>query len=252
MSQILDASFSSRALLSAIASASAACSLIGGRLPNEAKVDVEPVFQFFKGFRKSRMRFFYNFFRVAPETTVLDIGGREFNWALMPFTPRVTILNLSLQGTRSGKFAWIIGDARKLPFPDQAFDIVYSNSVIEHLGNLEDQRLFAEECRRVGRSYFVQTPNRNFPIEPHLLTPFVHWLPKAWQARLLRNFTLWGWITRPEAAARARFLKTTRMLTRTEFQSLFPDAKVSSERFVGLNKCFIAMSSATENFPAKN
>jgi hypothetical protein len=217
-----------------------ACSLIAGRLPSEAKVDIEPVFQFFRGFRKRRMRFFYRHFRVEQQTTVLDIGGREFNWTLMPFTPRVTILNLSTQGTRSGKFEWVIGDARRLSFPDNAFEIVYSNSVIEHLGTFDDQRRFAAECRRVGRSYFVQTPNRNFPIEPHLLTPLVHWLPKRWQARLLRNFTLWGWITRPDAAARARFLNTTRMLTRAEFQSLFPDADIRRERFLGLTKCFIA------------
>jgi ubiquinone/menaquinone biosynthesis C-methylase UbiE len=210
-------------------------------------VDIELVFQFFRGFRKRRMRFFYRHFRVEPQTTVLDIGGREFNWTLMPFAPHVTILNLSTQGTRSGKFEWVIGDARRLPFPDNAFEIVYSNSVIEHLGNLDDQRQFAAECTRVGRSYFVQTPNRNFLIEPHLLTPFVHWLPKEWQARLLRNFTLWGWITRPDDVARARFINTTRMLTRTEFQSLFPDAEIRSEHFLGLTKCFIAIKKRTPN-----
>jgi methyltransferase family protein len=223
------------------------CSLIAGRLPSEAKVDIEPVFQFFRGFRKRRMRFFYRHFGVERQTTVLDIGGREFNWTLMPFTPHVTILNLSMQGKRSGKFEWVIGDARKLSFPDNTFEIVYSNSVIEHLGNFDDQRRFAAECRRVGRSYFVQTPNRNFPIEPHLLTPFVHWLPKGWQARLLRNFTLWGWITRPDAAARARFLNTTRMLTRAEFQSLFPDAEIRREHFFGLTKCFIAIKKRNRN-----
>ncbi len=204
-------------------------------------MDIEPVFRFFKGFRKRRMRFFYGCFKIDPQTAVLDIGGREFNWSLMPFAPRVTILNVAVQGGRTGKFEWVIGDARKLPFPDGAFEIVYSNSVIEHLGDLDDQRRFAAECRRVGRSYFIQTPNRNFPIEPHVLTPFIHWLPKKWQAQLLRNFTLWGWITRPDAAARARFLNTTRMLTKAELQSLFPEAEIIRERFLGLTKCFIAI-----------
>jgi ubiquinone/menaquinone biosynthesis C-methylase UbiE len=187
------------------------------------------------------MRLFYRLFEIQPNTTVLDIGGREFNWTLMPFIPRVSILNLSIQGERSRQFEWIIGDARKLPFPDNSFDVVYSNSVIEHLGSLEDQRRFAAECRRVGRSYFVQTPNQNFAVEPHLLTPCIHWLPRAWQSRLLRNFTLWGWITRPDEEARAKYLRTTRMLTRPEFQSLFPEAKIEEEYFLGLTKCFIAM-----------
>lgn len=217
---------------------------MAGRLPSETKVDIEPVFRFFKGFRKQRMRFFYRRLDIRPGTTVLDIGGREFNWTLMPFTPRVTILNLSVQGGRSSQFEWVIGDARKLPFPDNSFDVVYSNSVIEHLGAPEDQRLFAAECRRVGRSYFVQTPNRDFPIEPHLLTPFIHRLPLRWQARLLRNFTLWGLITRPDADARARYLQTTRMLTEAEFQSLFPEAEIQREYFLGLTKCFIAIKAA--------
>ena len=143
------------------------CSLMAGRLRSETKVDIEPFFRFFRGFRRRRMRFFYRRFEIEPGTAVLDIGGREFNWSVMPFTPRVTILNVSIQGQRSDQFEWIIGDARKLPFPDNSFDVVYSNSVIEHLGSLEDQRRFAAECRRVGRSISCKRPiktSRSNPI----------------------------------------------------------------------------------------
>lgn len=164
----------------------------------------------------------------------------------MPFVPRVTILNVSLQGERDGRFEWVLGDARQLPYPDGAFEIVYSNSVIEHFPTAEDQHRFAAECRRVGRSYYVQTPNRRFPIEPHVFTPFIHWLPLKWQAPLLRNFTIWGWITRPDAAARTRFLTTTRMLKRAEFREMFPDAEIWTERFLGLPKSFIAVRSAKQ------
>ena len=190
------------------------------------------------------MREFYRRFGITPETRVLDLGGREFNWTLMPFLPRVTILNVSLQGDRGGEIEWMLGDARELPFKDAAFDIVYSNSVIEHFATAEDQRRFASECRRVGRSYYVQTPNRRFPVEPHLFTPFIHWLPSRWQAPLLRNFTVWGWITRPDAAAQSRFLTTTRMLTRADLEELFPDAEIWNERFLGLTKSFIAAQGA--------
>jgi len=203
-------------------------------------VDIEPLFQFFRGFRKRRMTLFFERFHVRPETRVLDIGGREFNWTLLPFAPRVTILNLDLQGSQTGKFEWVVGDARQLPFPDQSFEIVYSNSVIEHLGTAEDQRRFAYEVRRVGRSYFVQTPNRNFFLEPHVVTPFFHWLPRKWQAHLLRNFTLWGWITRPDGRARARYLDTIRMLNEAELRALFPGAEIWKERFLGLTKSFVA------------
>jgi hypothetical protein len=203
-------------------------------------VDIEPLFQFFRGFRRRRMQLFYRHFNIRPETTVLDIGGREFNWTLMPFVPRVTILDLGVQGPQTDRFHWVLGDARELSFPDQSFEIVFSNSVIEHLGKAEDQRKFADEVRRVGRSYFVQTPNRDFFLEPHLVTPFFHWLPRSWQGRLLRNFTLWGWITRPDASAQSRYLNTTRMLNYTELQALFPEAEIWKERFVGLAKSFVA------------
>jgi SAM-dependent methyltransferase len=217
-----------------------------GRLPSETKVDIEAVFQFFKRFRKRRMQIFYRRFKVTPQTEVLDLGGREFNWMLMPFHPHVTIVNRSLEGKRGGEIQWILADVRDLPFPDKAFEIVYSNSVIEHLGTIADQRRFAAECRRVGRSYYIQTPNRHFPIEPHLLTPFIHWLPEKLQARLLRNFTIWGWITRPNAAGRAHFLNTTRMLTRAEFQALFPEAEIWTEYFLWLTKSFAAVKIENE------
>ena len=210
-------------------------------------MDIEPVFQFFKGFRKRRMQLFYRRFNVTPQTEVLDLGGREFNWTLMPFHPRVTIVNRLLEGKRGGEIRWVLADVRELPFADKAFEIVYSNSVIEHVGTVEDQRRFAAECRRVGRSYYIQTPNRHFPIEPHVLTPFFHWLPRKLQARLLRNFTVWGWMTRPDAAARARFLDTTRMLTRAELQRLFPEAEIWTERFLGLAKSFVAVRIKHEN-----
>jgi hypothetical protein len=217
------------------------------RLPSETKVDIEPVFQFFKKFRQRRMQLFYRRFHVTPQTEVLDLGGREFNWTLMPFHPRVTIVNRLIEGNRGGEIQWVLADVRELPFPDKKFEIVYSNSVIEHLGTIEDQRRFAAECRRVGRSYYVQTPNRHFLVEPHLLTPFIHWLPEKLQARLLRNFTVWGWITRPDSAARTHFLNTTRMLTRSEFQGLFPEAEIWTERFLWLAKSFTAVKIETAN-----
>lgn len=204
-------------------------------------MDIEPLFQLFRFFRRRRMKQFYREFAITPQTRVLDVGGREFNWNLMSYIPRVTILNVSSQGERDGRFEWILADARQLPFSDGAFDVIYSNSVIEHCGGTDDQRRFAAECRRVGRRYYVQTPNRRFFLEPHVFTPFFHWLPRRWQAPLLRNFTVWGWITRPDEAARRRFLETTRMLSKSDVQTLFPDATIWTERFLGLPKSFIAV-----------
>jgi hypothetical protein len=65
--------------------------------------------------------------------------------------------------------------------------------MIEHLYTSENQAQAAREAMRVGKKLWIQTPNRWFPIEPHFLTPFVHWLPEEARKRLVRNFTVWGW-----------------------------------------------------------
>ncbi|QKT04916.1 class I SAM-dependent methyltransferase [Ectothiorhodospiraceae bacterium 2226] len=64
----------------------------------------------------------------------------------------------------------------RFPFPDGAFDWVFSNAVIEHVGDFEAQRTFLEEMMRVGKNVFFTTPNRWFPIETHTGVPFLHWI----------------------------------------------------------------------------
>lgn len=191
------------------------------------------------------MRQFCKLFGVTAETRILDVGGYEFNWMLLSFSPFVIFLNLSVQS--KSKFYWVAADGRHLPFKGGAFDLVYSNSVIEHLRNFEDQCLFAAECRRVGRSYYVQTPNKWFFVEPHLITPFIHWLPRRIQKLLWRNFTVWGWITRPTRKYCESFMNEVRLLSKSDLKRLFPDAEIRYERFLGLNKSIIAVRNSYEN-----
>jgi len=82
----------------------------------------------------------------------------------------------------------------RLPFDDDQFDLVFCSAVIEHVGSREDQRAFARETLRVGKRFFLTTPNRQFPLEFHTLLPFIHWLPQALHQRLLRmmGFTFWA------------------------------------------------------------
>src|ERR1035438_208835 len=143
-------------------------------------------------FRRNRMATFQRTFSVTPQTRILDVGGTALNWNLIAALPNVTLLNLPTDGE-----ADVIGDGRYLPFRDGSFDIVFSNSVIEHIATEQDQRRFADEVRRTGRAYWVQTPDRRFPIEPHLVTPFIHWLPKRARASIARRFTIWSLIERP-------------------------------------------------------
>jgi SAM-dependent methyltransferase len=149
-------------------------------------------------FRASRMRQFVALFGVTQETRILDVGGTPANWLLAGVRPRVTLLNVPRGQERcEAGFTFVSGNGCQLPFRDQSFEIVFSNSVIEHVGAPAEQRRFAAEVRRVGKRYWVQTPNRRFPVEQHLLTPFVHWLPRNLQRACVAKWTVWDWIERP-------------------------------------------------------
>lgn len=208
-------------------------------------MNIHSIFRpFQKHFRTKRMWQFCQLFELTTESRILDVGGYEFNWMLLGFSPHVTLLNLSATQNKNNKFTWVVADGRHLPFKTGAFDIVYSNSVIEHLGSFENQQLFAAECRRVGQSYYVQTPNKWFFIEPHLITPFIHWLPRRIQRLLLRNFTVWGWITRPTSQYCESFMNEVRLLNSSDLQQLFPDADIIHERFLGLSKSIMAVKAS--------
>jgi hypothetical protein len=192
---------------------------------------------FLRYFRARRMCCFQKRFHINSETRVLDVGGGRFNWTFLSEQPQLVFCNLFPASTPD----WVVADGRNLPFADNAFDVVYSNSVIEHLGSVESQRAFAREVRRVGVRYYVQTPNRWFPVEPHLLTPLIHWFPHSLQRRLLRNFTIWGLVTRPSREDCGNFLSEVRLLDKVELEELFPEAAIWHERVLGFTKSLIVV-----------
>jgi len=152
----------------------------------------------------------------------------------------ITLLNLTKDDVMLPNVASIIGDARELKYDDHSFDVVFSNSVIEHVGSHADQRKMAKEVRRVGQRYFIQTPNRYFPLEPHFLFPLFQFLPVIVRVRLLQNFNL-GWIQRTPGAAEAReIVESIRLLGKDEFLKLFPDSKLYEEKVFGMTKSFVA------------
>ena len=180
-------------------------------------------------------------FQLTTDSYVLDVGGTRKIWSLLPTQPRLVFLNLLPPNEEEDGMADVFGNACRLPFKDAAFDLVFSNSLIEHLYTLEHQQEFADECRRVGHNYFVQCPNRHFPVEPHLLTPFIHWFPRTFQVRLLRNFTIWGWLTRPDPSQCDQFVNEVRMITVRELRTLFPEANIWREKVAGLTKSIMAV-----------
>jgi 2-polyprenyl-3-methyl-5-hydroxy-6-metoxy-1,4-benzoquinol methylase len=198
--------------------------------------------------RRKRFQHFLQLLDSIPgPVTILDIGGTQQFWEVMDFTNNdhvhVTLLNVHQVETKYHNFTSIVGDATNLVgIPDKSFDVVFSNSVIEHVGDYQQQQCMAHEVERVGLRYFVQTPNYYFPIEPHFLFPGFQWLPLSLRAYLLNHFNL-GWIKKiPDLQEAKKFVAQIQLLKKKEFLSLFPEANLYEEKIAGLTKSFIVYS----------
>lgn len=206
-------------------------------------------------FRRRRLAKLLGTFEFTPDLRVLDVGGLpEFWTASVP--AKITLLNLTPPGDYQRRLMqpgmeWVVGDGTALAFPDKHFDLVVSNSVIEHVGTFEQQVAFAREVRRVGRQYWVQTPAFGFPIEPHYFGIGIHWLSKPLQRKLLRHGTLWGLINRPEPEIIESALAELRLMKRREVGALFPDAEIWTERVLGLPKSYTAIRRVPSPQPAR-
>ena len=180
-------------------------------------------------FRPRRMKLFASAFRVSSQTQIVDLGGTPFNWTLIEEKPEVTFVNVPGESDYDPReHKMVIYDGSVVPFRDQSFDICYSNSVIEHVGNADAVAVFASEVRRLAPRYFVQTPNRYFFVEPHFLCVFIHWLPISLKRHLIRRGSLWGWMNKPDQKTIDEWLRDIRLLTVKDMRRLFPDAEIVS------------------------
>ncbi len=158
----------------------------------------------------------------------------------------IVLLNNKPQKAQEANIVAVVGDARELVgLNEDEFPIVFSNSVIEHVGDWQDQLRMAQEVRRVGSRYFVQTPNRYFPLEPHFLVPGFQFLPVAARVALVRRFALGYHEAIPDRAAAVEAVNEIRLLTASEMRALFPGAVLHRERVAGLTKSFVAMGGWT-------
>jgi hypothetical protein len=192
-------------------------------------------------FRRRRMQQFFALFTPSAEARVLDIGGHSNTWTVESRSAErfpVTLLNTyRYEPIADQRFTAIEGDATALPFSDRSFDIAFSNSVIEHVGTWERQQAFAHEARRVADRLWIQTPARSFPIEAHLLAPFIQYLPKSVQHRIVR------WTPRGmmQPGVVHEIVDEVRLLTYREVKQLFPDCRILKERLFGLTKSYVAV-----------
>ncbi len=172
---------------------------------------------------------------VSKPRKILDIGGEEIFWERMQFAGdkhnKITLLNLSKVEVHYGNLESVAGDARDLSkFDDGEFDIVFSNSVIEHLNSYEDQKKMAMDVQRIGKRYFIQTPNFYFPFEPHFLFPFFQFFPLWFKVLLIRHFSL-GWIEQtPNTDQAVKIANSIRLLRKHELRELFPNATIHEEK----------------------
>lgn len=192
--------------------------------------------------RRARMRWFVEFLQAVGERPprILDLGGLPAFWANVPQPLDVTILNLpgTIHETPSShhRFTYVEGDACDVrQFADHSFDVVFSNSVIEHVGDASRQAAFAREVFRLGRRYWVQTPSKWFPVEAHCGMPGWWFYPQTVRERFIRRW-------RERLPAWTEMIEGTRVLSKARLRELFPGGRLRTERLFGFPKSYVICS----------
>ena len=181
--------------------------------------------------REARFRKFCELIVVPAGARIIDLGGTIYNWEIVPNDFHITIVNLpgiNENNENTEKYKFVTADATDLSslFSDKSFDVAYSNSVIEHVGNDANVEKFANEVKRLGKAYWVQTPSKKFPIEPHSGVPFFWYFPSSLRMKLIDRWE-------KELPAWTAMIRGTRLITEEHMKSLFPDAAIYYENKLG-------------------
>jgi len=194
-------------------------------------------------FREKRLSEFVKLYPDINNLNVLDVGGRPMMWEMLErqfglYPKSLVILNTELETDLSVGYEVVVGDGCNIHFEDDSFDLVFSNSVIEHVGNMDDIKKFAKETSRVGKKVYIQTPNRWFFVEPHIVAIFIHWLPRKLYRVLgflsIRRISLLG-----KRKKYYQIFDGIRLLSKSEVREIYPDKHVSYEKVMGMVKSFI-------------
>lgn len=182
---------------------------------------------------------------------ILDVGGTYNFWHVWRDKIdwqrcEVVCVNINPhhfeQGKDGTRISMMQGNACNLSnIADKEFDVVFSNSVIEHVGSWNDKAAMAQEVTRVAKRYLVQTPNYWFPIEPHARTPFLHWLPKPIAYRIVMARKCGFWTKATTVAQAVKSVESAQMLDYGQMRELFNEAVIVRERLFGLTKSLMAI-----------
>jgi ubiquinone/menaquinone biosynthesis C-methylase UbiE len=193
--------------------------------------------------RKERFSDFINLVDVSEQDKIIDIGGAKKIWLGTGLEKNVTIVNITVnkKSVDEHGITYIQGDACNLEqFDDHQFDVAFSNSVIEHVGNFEMQRKFSKELRRLAPRYWVQTPYKHFPIEPHFLFPFFQYLPPSFK-KMVGTRWKYSHYKRWDQSDQHIYkeIQNTRLLNISEMELLFEHGMIYKETFLGMLKSVV-------------
>ena len=211
---------------------------------------------FGKKYRRKRIQTFLDMIKDVYESkghvSILDIGGTSTYWDLVDdsflhdFNVKITLLNLpsreSFQDT--SHIVHRFGDATEAlweTYMQSDFDLIHSNSVIEHVGDWKKMKQFALNITSFRGGYFVQTPNFWFPVEPHCLTLLFHWLPKPIRIFWVQKMALGHWPKASDVSEAVDIVESARLLDKYQFKFLFNDAELIREQILIFTKSFIAV-----------
>lgn len=192
-----------------------------------------------------RSRRWEMFLRLLPdlsEMRLIDLGGTANYWLSAPVRPaHVLVVNLQEQSVDEPWLTCVVGDVCRLApeWRDERFDVVYSNSVIEHVGGHFPRQQMAEVIHQLGDRHWIQTPYRYFPIEPHFLFPGFQFLPTKLAAKVARSWPL-TWSRPPDERTSVSNALGVELLNETQVRFYFPDSTILKERVAGIPKSLIA------------
>lgn len=194
--------------------------------------------------RARRWKWLTDTFPDLDQMSVIDLGGTVESWRRVPVRPKhVHVVNLEDQTGDIPDWAEVdYGDACALPdrIASRHYDLCFSNSVIEHVGGHERRQRFADAIRNLADAYWVQTPYRYFPIEPHYVAPGMQYLPVALRHRYALRWPMSH--TRPKDRPGAlENVLWIELIDRTQMRYYFPDARILNERLFGMTKSMIAI-----------